>query len=616
MAAGLLVPQAEDVPLETRLPMPREGSESRRGLGLWLMATLLSLPVACSDDRTPEADGGSDTGMQPEDETESDSEEAPPEMVELLDPVEHLLRVSMALRGIRPSIADIERIEADPEAIEQIVDEYLEAPQFGEVIRDLHNDALLVGVDSGLPRVAPLTEWFEPLIGGSVMQAPLHLAEHVVTQDRPYTELVTADYWVMDERAATVYGATYDPAGSEWQQVDIPDERPGAGVLTDNALYVRHQSAGANYNRGRANVISRALLCQDFLTQDIDVGEGIDLSEPEAVANAVTEVAACVGCHQSLDPLASHFFAFPAEPDINDYFDDIEDAGGTPSYPLPALYQPQAVDQWEQTNERPPGFFGQPTEDIGDLGRAIADDPRFSLCTAKRFYAYFNQVRVEDVPLSRAAELQTTLVDSGFDAKALVREVVLGLAFRVAQGLDDATAEEIHGYKKARPFQLALLAEDLTGFRWEIDVELFDPTLGRGVISLVRSSNVGFEVLGGGLDSRFVTEPAATVNATTSLFVRELAAESASFVVERDIAAEPAARRLLSDPTNTDEAAVRQQLVELVLRLYGDRLAPEDEQIDEIYDVFESALTRTSDHEHAWKTTLTAMLQDLSIIYY
>ncbi|MCH9688842.1 MAG: hypothetical protein K0V04_45840 [Deltaproteobacteria bacterium] len=588
-----------------------------RGWAPWLIAAVLT-QAGCSNGGGGQGDEGSTTDAPVEGGDDGrDTDRVPTDgTVRMLEPVEHLVRVSMALRGTRPSVADIERVEADPDAVEAIVDEYLEAPQFGEVIRDLHNDALLVGIDVGFPAVPPLEQWFTGAIGDSVMRAPLRLAEHVVTQDLPYTELVTADYWVVDSRAAAFYGSSYDEGGPQWQVVDIPDERPGAGVLSDNALYLRHQSAGANYNRGRANIVTRALICHDYLTQDIDIGDGIDLSEPENVSDAVTNLPECVACHQSLDPIASHFTGFPTEPDVGDYFDGVVEAGGTPSYPLPQLYAPEAANNWQQTTGRPPGFFGQPTEDLGELGRAIADDPRFSLCTAKRFYAYFNQVRVEDVPLAEAAALQTVLVDSGFDAKALVREVVLGEAFRVAEGLDDETAEQVHGYNKARPFQLALLMDDLTGFRWEVDVALFDASLGQGVISLARTSNVGFGVLGGGLDSQFVTQPAVTVNATTTLLLRTLAAESASFVVERDFAADAGDRRLLVDPSATDEQAVREQLAAMSLRIFGQRVEPDSGSIDEIYEVFAQTLDRTDDIQHAWKTTLTAMLQDLSIIYY
>ena len=53
----------------------------------------------------------------------------------------------MALRGKRPSEADYAAVAEDPGALPAIVDAYLDSPELGAVIRDLHNDDLLVLVD-------------------------------------------------------------------------------------------------------------------------------------------------------------------------------------------------------------------------------------------------------------------------------------------------------------------------------------------------------------------------------------------------------------------------------------------------------------------------------------
>src|SRR5207237_1419429 len=83
-------------------------------------------------------------------------------------------------------------------------------------------------------------------------------------------------------------------------------------------LYHRWRSAGFNYNRGRANMISRAFLCHDYLTSDIVVDTSIDLSDPDVVANAVVQNKSCAGCHHTLDPLASYLF--PMRPQLHGEF--------------------------------------------------------------------------------------------------------------------------------------------------------------------------------------------------------------------------------------------------------------------------------------------------------
>src|SRR5690242_10179492 len=59
-----------------------------------------------------------------------------------LSPARYLVRVSMAVRGTRPSTQDLDDVERDPAAIERIVDGYLESDAFGAMLRDLHEESL------------------------------------------------------------------------------------------------------------------------------------------------------------------------------------------------------------------------------------------------------------------------------------------------------------------------------------------------------------------------------------------------------------------------------------------------------------------------------------------
>jgi hypothetical protein len=119
-------------------------------------------------------------------------------------------------------------------------------------------------------------------INTSIIEAPLRLIEHVVMLDRPYTEIVTADYTLADDVVATVWGLPYDVDGARWQETRYPDARAHAGILSDSFLFTRHSTTYSNKSRGRANAISRALLCYDFLSREIPVDSGIDLADPAA----------------------------------------------------------------------------------------------------------------------------------------------------------------------------------------------------------------------------------------------------------------------------------------------------------------------------------------------
>mgnify|MGYP000099903498 FL=1 len=51
-----------------------------------------------------------------------------------LSPEKHLLRVSMALTGKRPSLQELRAVRDDPDALGDIVDGYLETDDFGTVV--------------------------------------------------------------------------------------------------------------------------------------------------------------------------------------------------------------------------------------------------------------------------------------------------------------------------------------------------------------------------------------------------------------------------------------------------------------------------------------------------
>jgi len=569
---------------------------------------------ADTDEGSADESSGGDTGEP----------DAPVE-VEFLGPIEHLVRVSMALRGIRPSPSELEAIEADPDALPGIVDDYLDSPQFGATVMSLHNEALLVEPDyayypAGFPSVGALQgrDFYE--VNRDIMQAPLRLVEHVVMTDRPYTEVVTADYTLANDTVATVWGIPYEGDGG-WEVTAWSDGRDNAGVLSDSWMWQRHRSTDANANRGRANLVASAFLCADFTSTDVDVDVSVDLSDPAAVADAVLENPSCATCHAQLDPLASYFRGFfpiyvPEEQALED-----------PPYPMELPWYQELFPELLGVPMLPAAYYGEAGDGLAFLGERIAQDPRFSSCAVRRFWAYLNQTSLQAVPNAVVETFEPDFA-ADLDAKALVKAIVLGDDFRTAAVLPadpDAPSEaELAlagrvGMLKARPQALGRLVEDLTGFRWVadfssiIDDETGEP-LGLGRVPLLSDSFLGYRVLGGGIDSMFVTQPAATYNGPSLLVLQNLAREAAHDEVERALEGE--AQLLSVAPDTTDEDAVRDELVALHRRLYAVSLDADAAPIDEAWRLFDDALAASADPARAWKTTLTALLSDLRIAFY
>ena len=105
---------------------------------------------------------------------------APAPEVQYLTPVEHLARASMALRGMKPAVEELQAVANDPSVLEAIVDGYVNSPAFGKVVRDLHNESLLSRVDdfyypAGFPALGALASADPYHLNRSLQESSLRL---------------------------------------------------------------------------------------------------------------------------------------------------------------------------------------------------------------------------------------------------------------------------------------------------------------------------------------------------------------------------------------------------------------------------------------------------------
>ena len=562
-------------------------------------------------------------------------------VVEDLSSTDHLLRASMIIRGIRPSVAEFEAVKADGEMIPEIVDSYLESTEFGETIRDLHAELYLLRTDTTfqLPTYGILAEagYEQDDLHHSTVEAPLRMVEDIVVNDRPYTEILTGQYAYANDVVAAIYGLPYDPDGPEWQKTAWTDGRPHAGLLSDSEIWRRHVSNAQNFHRGRANFVSKTFLCEDIASRDVVVEGGVAINDPVAVANATLTQQTCVGCHKTLDPLAAFFWGYKEQLKkgaINAAYNQgcawDWDLGEPPRgsyrvdhwcYPL-RFYVVTDESLWQDWGLPPPGYFGQPADDMTDLGELMAEDPRFALCTARTFYGYLGQVDRLAVPLEQISEYQDLLVETDFNIKALVKALVMSDAFVASRVLDDPNQDVFTpGLQVVRPEQYARLVEDLTGFQWLANEDKAGCTAGGNTcwntVDIGNSDLFGFRSMQGGIDGYTVTHPTHTATPTKALAMAMHADEAAGFVVESDLKSAASERRLLQlvEQSTTDEATIREQLAWLHLRFFGEFLDPAGDDIDLTYSLFES-VNQTSGPNTAWKVVVSALLQDPRMTFY
>ena len=265
----------------------------------------------------------------------------------------------------------------------------------------------------------------------SHMRQPLELFKYIITNERSYKEIVTADYTMVDSLLNRVYRSNVSglPAytvdkfetretlrdqtsyvfkpGKDRGRVDMNgnykfiehefiDETqsqrinvrevtahdgffyvPHSGVLTMPAFLQRYPSTATNRNRARARWTYKF-----FLGVDIEKSAP-RTTDPEALAdthNPTMNNKNCTVCHQRMDPVAGSFQMYD---DIGQLANNLKDKtlidvlsedykGGDSPYKL--------GDTWYR-DMRTPGFEGMYApagfNSLPWLGRNIAADPRF-----------------------------------------------------------------------------------------------------------------------------------------------------------------------------------------------------------------------------------------------
>ncbi len=544
------------------------------------------------------------------------SDEAPTKLEEQVEEVEfhslsneqRLLRASMVLRGVRPDLDEYRRVEQDPSQYEVIIDEYLNSEAFGVMVRQYFTEWLELDqapdfYPAGFPSIGALSGLSSQELNGSIIQAAGRLAEHVVMQERPWSEIVTANYTLADHTVAVVWGLPYDETVGGWQVTSYNDGRPAAGALSDGWLFTRMPSTEGNRHRERASLVASAFICHDYPKRPIVIPPTLDLTSEDAIANAIEENPVCISCHHSLDPLAAFFaehhgLRIPATDITN--------------YPL-TQYTPEAKADFQQ-----PGWYGEPAEDLGDLGLLISEDPRFTSCTVRRFYSELMNSSLEEVPFRAIAKYLPAFKESNMDVKGLVRAVVMSPEFAATHvSMDDEAAYLEIGPRRATPQQLDTMFKDLTGYQWIADVDEVFGEGNIGQVPLLRDYIWGYRTLAGGPNNFDTVEHLRTINPTTLLVQKALAERAARHTARQDTIPPQAPRLLTVEGAIEGEPfAVNEQLEHLTLRLFGTPEPNRSMEVARLQELFDGALSLSGDPIRAWEIVLAAMFQDPRIILY
>ncbi len=536
--------------------------------------------------------GGADVGPT---KASTDSGEASPSGTPwvALDAPRLLRRASLDLRGVLPSVDELDAIEADPTLFPTMVDAYLEDPRFEERYVALIAEQWRTTVDIYLAFSWEFGLDFEDDYAflRSVGEEPARLVARVVAEDRPYTEIVTADWTMANEMSLRNFPLDGE-AGEGWRPAVYTDARPAAGVLSTNGLWWRYVSPIFNYNRRRTAAVLDLLVCEDILSRPVE----FPAADAEALADsqtAILEDPTCRTCHATIEPIAATLFGFlPAD---------------THSSAELSRYHPEREPSGPTTLGVSPAWYGQPVSGLAELGRAIAADGRFVDCAVRTAAEALLRRPVQSGDAALLRDARDAFVEDDLRLKSALRNIVAHPVYQAGAVTDDAAAALVTGSTTRRILiasHLRSVMRDLVGFQW----------IRQGADEL-DSDVTGFRSMAGGLDGDEVTDPLAIPGLTWTALTRRLGQAAARSTVDHDFA--DASPYLLTEVSLSDrpgDPAFDAQLDALVWRLHAVRADATEHTA--WADLWTAAYGESGDASEAWAVVLGAMFRDPAFLTY
>ena len=551
------------------------------------------------------------------------------EGVARVSPDRRLRRITLSLAGRLPSSSELAEVRQHGDAaVAAILDQVLQEDAFYDRLKEGFNDIFLtIGIEDNAETLLSYHHfektrlWYQhhdfshlpeaerqragwklaDVYRDTLIQEPLRLIEHIVRNDRPFTELATADYIMVSPYSARGYGV-FDSIKDQFKNPEDPFEYiparlsaltgrdgktqesatglyPHAGFLSMFHYLRRYPSTETNRNRLRAR-----MFYQHFLGIDI-----MQLAPRSTDASAVAakyeiptmQAPDCVVCHRTIDPVSSIFQDFDFEghvmPRKEGWYTDMFQAGFE-GEDMPSSERWRAPQWLAERAVRDPRFATAMVEHVYYIlfGRRTLQPPdniEDPLFTARR-RAY----------LAQRSLIETTaraFADKGFNLKS---------AFR---GLIDSDFYRVDGLLLAATNPVRAAELDDIGI-----VRLLSPERLESKLKAVFGKDWGrlqgeTNILYGGIDSISITERNADPSGAMGAIQRILANDVACFHVARDFR-KPTAERLLFptiEPTvvpgdDMSNQRIRQTIVSLHQRMLGQELASNHPEIERTFQLF------------------------------
>jgi hypothetical protein len=160
-----------------------------------------------------------------------------------------------------------------------------------------------------LATVTPEVEGFDENLREAFIEETRGLVDWVRTQDRPVTELLTADYTFLNERLAKHYGVP-DVRGSHFRKVKLPAGSHRRGVLGHGSVLTITSTASRTSPVIRGSWILENLLSAPVPAPPPGVETNLDGDGTQVITTSVRERLEahrkdpnCASCHNVMDPV-------------------------------------------------------------------------------------------------------------------------------------------------------------------------------------------------------------------------------------------------------------------------------------------------------------------------
>ena len=539
--------------------------------------------------------------------------------IEQLNEVETLRKATLSLAGRLPTTEEVEQVrDFGIDSLDPVLDQIFKEDAFYDRLTEIFNDTLLtdryINGNEALQQLDEATYpryWYESIedqdqkntviyhANRGVAREALNLVNYIVRNDKPYTEILTADYQMFTPFSAKSYGVKVDFKDPNDPTEVAPGKLPNvphAGILTTTMFLSRFPTTATNRNRARARVVYKFFLDTDVLKL------GDRPLDPSSIitVNPTMNNASCTVCHELIDPIAATFQNYQARNNVYKPLDGTEQMTWFPDMRLPGYGDQQLPEGEEKNSEQ-------------WLARQIVADERFARSAVRIVWKGligqdllsepFDAAQPDYVEALNAYQVQDRVInsiasklrDNNYNLKIVFKEIIKTDYFRaknVTGELDESRKYALADLGTAMflsPEQLNRKIEAVTGYPWAPGPE--QPEF------LINGNE--YRIFYGGIDSNSITQRITDPNGIMANISLRMANEMACIVTARDFSQDPSDRLLFpyvepgfvpedangfAVPAVTD--SIRANIQHMYDHVLGESYALTDQEVTEAYNLF------------------------------